>query len=414
MRIYNSAIITLLLLGAANVAAAQRPGAVNSTATEGKAERQYCIQVLTRIADPLLDALSKNELRKRMPVEAKDTAKAATSTHLEGFARLIAGMAPWLELGPDETAEGKLRKKYIDLTVMAIRNAVDPRSPDFMNFNKGGQPLVDAAFFAQALLRAPGQLWGRLTKETQENVIRALQSSRVITPGYNNWLLFSAEIEAALLRFNGYGDRMRIDYAVRQLMLWYKGDGAYGDGPEFHWDYYNSFVIQPMLLEVLQHTRDSASREGSDKLYEDVLKRSERYAVIQERLISPEATYPPVGRSLAYRFGVFQLLSKIAFMHRLPASLPPQQVRAALYAVIKKQIEAPGTFDGNGWLRIGLYGHQPGIGETYISTGSLYLCSEVFIMLGLPEQDPFWQGKDLPWTTKKIWNGEDVPADHAF
>jgi len=24
---------------------------------------------------------------------------------------------------------------------------------------------------------------------------------------------------------------------------WYKGDGAYGDGSDFHWDYYNSYVI---------------------------------------------------------------------------------------------------------------------------------------------------------------------------
>jgi hypothetical protein len=44
---------------------------------------------------------------------------------------------------------------------------------------------------------------------------------------------------------------MRVDYALRQHHQWYKGDGAYGDGPYFHWDYYNSFVIQPMLLDVL-------------------------------------------------------------------------------------------------------------------------------------------------------------------
>src|SRR5205814_1190748 len=130
--------------------------------------------------------------------------------------------------------------------------------------------------------------------------------------------------------------------------------------------------------------------------------------------ISPEATFPPVGRSLAYRFGAFQLLSKIAYMHVLPKEIQPQQVRAALYAVIKKQVEAQQTFDRNGWLQIGFYGHQPGIGEGYISTGSLYLCSQVFIMLGLPESDPFWQGKDLPWTQQKIWRGEDVPTDHAL
>jgi hypothetical protein len=89
-------------------------------------------------------------------------------------------------------------------------------------------------------------------------------------------------------------------------------------------------------------------------------------------------------------------------------------VRAALYAVIKKQIEAPGTFDNEGWLRIGLYGHQPGIGESYISTGSLYLCSEAFLILGLPATNPLWQGPDLPWTTLKIWNGENISTDHAL
>jgi hypothetical protein len=226
--------------------------------------------------------------------------------------------------------------------------------------------------------------------------------------------LFSAIIEAALLKFGGEADMMRIDYAIKQHMLWYKGDGMYGDGPEFHFDYYNSFVIQPMLLEIIQAMIEKNNKAEDKKLYEEVMKRSQRYAEIQERLISPEGTFPPAGRSLAYRFGAFQLLSKTAFLHNLPKEVQPQQVRAALYAVIKKQVEAPGTFDRDGWLQIGFYGHQPAIGEGYISTGSLYLCSEVFVMLGLPDSDPFWQGKDMPWTQQKIWKGEDVPADHAL
>ena len=380
---------------------------------DGEKERQYCISILTRIADPILNALSVNELRKYMPVEAKDITNANSTTHLEAFGRLLAGLSPWLELGSDESQEGRLRKKYIDLSIACIRNATNPQSPDFLNFNKGKQPLVDAAFSAQALLRSPNQLWGRLDVQTKTNVIKALKSSRVIIPGSNNWLLFSAIIEAALHKFDNSADRMRIDYALKQHLLWYKGDGAYGDGPDFHWDYYNSFVIQPMLLEVCGTMLDSASIDVDKKMYAEFLRRSKRYAAVQERLISPEGTYPPLGRSLAYRFGAFQLLSQIAFMHALPKTVLPQQVRAALYTVIKRQIEAPGTFDKNGWLQIGLYGHQPSIGETYISTGSLYLCSEVFIMLGLPYTDVFWQGKDLPWTTKKIWEGKDIPTDHA-
>ena len=383
------------------------------TEDDGKKERQYCVEVLIKIADPVLTALSKNELHKKMPVESNDP-KRIYSTHMEAFGRLLAGLAPWLELGPDETTEGKLRKKYLDLTLLSIKNAVDPSGPDFMNFNKGQQPLVDVAFFAQSLLRSPTHLWGDLSAETKKNVITALKSSRVITPSYSNWLMFSATIEAALQKFDKSGDMMRIDYALKQHELWYKGDGMYGDGPEFHFDYYNSFVIQPMLLEVYATVVDSSSKPAQKILAAEVLKRSRRYAAIQERLISPEATFPPVGRSLAYRFGAFQVLSKMSLIHQLPDEVKPQQVRAALYNVIKRQIEMPGTFDKDGWLQIGFAGHQPGVGEVYISTGSLYLCSEGLVMLGLPANDPFWQGKDLPWTSKKMWNGEDMPVDHAM
>ena len=380
---------------------------------DGENERAFFIQSLTHIADPVLKALSKNKLKKTMPAEAKaGITDRFKYTHLEAFGRLLAGIAPWLALGPNDSKEGMLRTKYITLSQQCIRNATDSTSPDFMNFKDGAQPLVDAAFFAQALLRAPMQLWNPLPDTTKKNVIAALKASRAIKPYNNNWLLFSAMVEAALWQFDGACDTARINYAVNQHFTWYKGDGIYGDGADLHWDYYNSFVIHPMLIEVLQ----VLNNHGLDKknTYDTVLKRAVRYAAIQERLISPEGTYPIVGRSIAYRFGAFQALSKIAAMHALPKSIAPQQVRAALYAVIKKQLAAPATFDKDGWLTIGLYGHQPALGEAYISTGSLYLCAQVFLVLGLPPADDFWQGNDLDWTSKKLVKGIDMPADHAL
>ena len=98
----------------------------------------------------------------------------------------------------------------------------------------------------------------------------------------------------------------------------------------------------------------------------------------------------------------------------MPEEVSPEQVRCALYTVIKRQIEAPGTFDENGWLQIGLYGHQPELGEYYISTGSLYLCSQAFLILGLPESDPFWSKPNADWTQKKVWNGGKINIDHAL
>jgi hypothetical protein len=85
-----------------------------------------------------------------------------------------------------------------------------------------------------------------------------------------------------------------------------------------------------------------------------------------------------------------------------------------LTAVIRKTLEAPGTFDSDGWLTIGFCGHQPGVGETYISTGSLYLCSLAMLPLGLDPADPFWAAPPAPWTSVKAWSGQAFPIDHAL
>ena len=377
---------------------------------EGVADRAYCVQVLTRIADPVLVALSENKLKERMPVFQ---AKRSSFACLEALGRLLAGMAPWLELGPGDDAEGKLRAHYIQLAVKGISNAVDPQSPDYMNFSEKGQPLVDAAFLSQALLRAPKQLWGNLGEKDRQNLCTALKTALHATkPGESNWLLFSATIAAALWEFTGECEIEPIEYAVSRHMEWYKGDSVYGDGRTFHWDYYNSFVIQPMLLDVLRVCEKKQHALG--KKYELVLKRAQRYAAIQERLISPEGTYPVIGRSSCYRFGAMQTLVDIALMHQLPNDLPPEAVRAALTAVIRRMIEAPGAFDEKGWLRPGSVGYQPSLAEGYISTGSLYLCSVGLLHLGLPANDPLWTAPDAPWTQKKIWSGQDIPADHAI
>lgn len=406
MRITVSCMVAFLII-------TMSYGQENASNLSEKEVRAYFVSSLIKIGDPLLTALSEDKLKERMPVERSPGAwdDRTHVTYLEGFGRLLSGMAPWLELGPDDTPEGKLREKYIQLALKSIDNATNPQAADFMNFTNDRQPLVDAAFFAQALLRSPNQLWGRLSQKTKANVIAALQSTRTIRPYYSNWLLFSGMVEAALLEFDGEADIVRMELVLTKHMEWYLGDGMYGDGPNFHWDYYNSFVIQPMMLDILKALDKTEFKRERD--FEIVKKRASRYAEIQERLISPEGTYPPIGRSLAYRFGAFQLLSQVALWNELPKDITPAQVRSALYTVIKKQLEAPGTFDDNGWLQVGFFGHQPTIGEGYISTGSLYLCSEAFLVLGLEQDDPFWSNKHEDWTQKKIWSGLEIPIDKS-
>jgi hypothetical protein len=381
----------------------------------GPDDRARWLSVVERVAQPVLEAISQQKLRATMPVEAASGLAEARgqSTHLEAVGRLLSGLAPWLEAEPGKNpSEERLRSRYQQWARLAIRYGTDLKSPDALNFGSNQQSVVDAAFLALAIVRAPGELWEKLDSTTKDNLVRALTETRKIQPSFNNWLLFSAMIEACLCKYGQPWDTERIDYALRQHQEWYKGDGVYGDGPGFHWDYYNSFVVQPMMLSVLDAVSTVTQRWSS--LRKPVEVRARRYAAIQERLISPEGTFPPIGRSLAYRFGALQHLAEMAWRRDLPEGVKPAQVRAAMTAVMMRMIAAPGTFDEKGWLTIGFAGHQPSIGEAYISTGSLYLCSAAWLPLGLDAADEFWSAPPEPWTAKKAWGGGDLPADHAI
>lgn len=401
-----------LATGTGVAAGLRLEGAHAQTAGAAGGDRAVWLAILRRLADPVLTNLANETLEARMPVEQVDGANRNAVTHLEAIGRLIAGIAPWLELAPDATEEGRLRAQYADLARRAIDRAVDPGSKDYMNFTQGGQPLVDAAFLAHGVLRAPRALHDALEPRTKRNLVAALEATRVIQPGFNNWLLFSATVEAALAKLGARWDRMRVDYAIRQHDQWYKGDGVYGDGPQFHWDYYNSFVIHPMLLDVLAvfGPEHAAWKEFAPRAVE----RARRYAAVLERLIAPDGSFPPIGRSIAYRCGAFQLLAQMALRRELPDGVSPAQVRGALTAVIRRSMEAPGTFDEQGWLRLGFCGHQPGIAERYISTGSVYLCAVALLPLGLDAADPFWSAPAEPWTAARAWAGKAFRIDRAM
>ena len=397
--------------GATHPADAQQPALAAQT---GNDDRKQWLAIVERVSQPVLSAISRQQLRATMPIECVkgQEASRAQSTHLEAVGRLLCGLAPWLE-GPagNDPVEEALRNRFCEWARLAIKYGCDPKSPDAFNFGTNQQSLVDAAFLALAVIRAPNELWAKLDSAVKANLVRSLDETRKIQPGQNNWLLFSATIEAMFAKYGQPWDTMRIDYALRQHQQWYKGDGLYGDGPEFHWDYYNSYVIQPMMLNVLDCVRSAGRWES---LRPAIEARSVRYAAIQERLISPEGTFPAIGRSLAYRFGAFHHLAEMSLRRQLPEGVQPAQVRCALTAVMSRMSSAPGTFDDKGWLTIGFDGHQPSIGETYISTGSLYLCSAAWLPLGLPASDAFWTAPAQPWTQQKVWSGADIKTDHAI
>ena len=103
-----------------------------------------------------------------------------------------------------------------------------------------------------------------------------------------------------------------------------------------------------------------------------------------------------------------------ALLHLLPQQIVPAQVRCGMTKVIENQFRSAANFDTKGWLKIGFSGNQVQMSESYINTGSTYLCLTGFLPLGLPADDPFWSAPPAEWTNLKAWSGKEVPTDHSL
>ena len=375
-------------------------------------DRSEYLSYLERTVRPVLEAAEKGRLKETFLIEQREGTDRTLCSYFEWIGRLVCGIAPWLESDPEDPKEKSLRHSYQILTIRAIMSQFDPKSKDYSGLHQHipdePQFLVDLAFLAQGLLRAPHALLEPIFSEsdTRQRLLHICLRSRAIKPYPCNWILFSAVVEALIDALSGSFVEGPVRYALTQMDAWYKGDGMYGDGPELAVDYYNSYVIHPMM----QTLADRFPVICGPEMVRKIRQRSKRYAQIQYHMIAADGSFPPTGRSITYRCGAFHHLADCVLRHQLPEGLQPSQVRDALGRVIQRTL-SDANFRSDGALWIGLCGHQPALGEDYISTGSLYLCMTAFLPLGLTASDPFWKEQNQepdPWT------GADCIRDHAY
>ena len=401
---------------AATPASAPAPASATLAGFDGKAARAQLAALAQKMSEPVLTNMAAGTLKKNFALEVSPTwdGRDKGVAYLECFGRLIAGIAPWLALADDGTPEGRTRKRLHQLALQSYTNSVDPANPDYLLWKGPGQTLVDSAYFTNALIRAPKALWEPLDAKTKQRIIAEIKALRRIEPPYINWMLFAAMNEAWLMSIGEEFDPLRMNVAIRKINEWYVGDGWIKDGDAFHFDYYNAFVMHPMLVEILDvlDQKKGAFWNGKpEELRAQAVKRMQRFSEHLERFISTDGSFPPIGRSLTYRTAAFQPLALLALRKQLPASLPEGQVRAALQAVHKAVWTAPGNFK-DGYLTIGFVGHQPELGDWYSNNGSMYIASASLLPLGLPESDSYWTSAAQDWTQKKAFSGARFPKDY--
>ena len=391
-------------------------------------DREYWCEQAYKMAQPVLENMAKAELQKNMKVEVSPNwdGRSKKVAYMETFGRLMAGLSPWLNL-PDtlplnatdaDRKELEQRKQLREWALSAYKHAVDPESPDYLAWRGHGQALVDAAYVAESFIRAYDALWMPLDDVTKQRYLEEFQQLRRIEPPYTNWFLFSSTIESFLAKAFGLKayDDYRVMTTIRKVEEWYVGDGWYADGPVFAFDYYTSYVFHAMYLETLQNMIDAKANTRLEyrKYYDRALKRAQKFAIILERFISPEGTFPVIGRSTPYRMAAMQPLALMAWYQKLPKDLSNGQVRAALTKVMHRMYDQQNNYNDAGFLTIGFCGSQPGTADWYTNNGSLYMTSLSLMPLGLPADHPFWTCEAEPWTQVKAWGGQSFPKDHRW
>ena len=379
-------------------------------------ERAYWLTMMLKVAGPVLDHAENGTVHAALSKYVTEVERQPFMC-LEIIGRTLSGIAPFLESSPENPEEERIRSSLAQKAAAAIRNLTDPSSPDYgfsgpedKNWNM--QWLVDAGFLALAVVRAPKALGSNLPPAVRKNLAEAFRKTRNYRPVFNNWLLFSAMVEAGLSALGEDYDLVRIDYALRQFEEWYAGDGLYGDGPRFRMDYYNSYTIQPMIRTLVRRFHDRYRENGLGETMEQLtLKRFQKYVGYQERSVAPDGSFPPIGRSLVYRCGAFHALAMASLEGVLPETVHPAMARTALTRVIHKTLDAPNTFTEDGWLTKGLAGCQPGLASHYVTTASLYMALLAFLPLGLKESDRFWTDPEEKSTWEKCFSGEDTAEE---
>lgn len=349
------------------------------------------MNLLERIVTPVLTRLEE------MPVDQHEGAGRQESSRLEALSRCLVGIAPWLglpsaELGEDEAS---VQGKVYSLSLRAQTKFFN--APHELPL----QSIIDFGYLSQAYLRYP-KLFGGLSTDVKYRIARDMQKVIELEPISNNWRMMTALIGTFLASIRGKDPYLpKVRENLDEVYAWYKGDGVYGDGVYLQNDYYNSLVIHPAFVDILASLPSLAYR------YPHYGVRATKYAQVQERMISPQGTYPVIGRSIVYRAGVFQCLSYMVYLGAV-IGVSSSAVRCALSEVIQRF--DPAMFGEDDWLSIGFAGPRDlSLAETYISTGSTYAMCLVFPLLGLSPKHECWNAGPSMWTQALAWGGLSFP-----
>lgn len=355
------------------------PSIVHPVSLNALTTRQELAEALKQLCDSVQPYYSTG--CARLNLTGSGAAYPASIAGLEGFSRLLWGLAPLLAGG------GEYEHWPRHLT--GIKNGTDPRHGEYWgDLLDYDQRLVEMAAFGLALVIAPEAVWSPLREQEQDNLAAWLSQINRCKLWDCNWLFFAVLVNLGLKSVGRPYDRERMEECLNALDKYYLSDGWYSDGEGGHCDYYGPFAIHyyGLFYAKIMESEDPVR----SLLYKS---RAEEFARQFIHWFAKDGAALPYGRSMTYRFAMsaFWGIAVYAGIEPYPIGV----MKGLLLRNLRWWFKQP-IFHTDGTLTVGYAYPNLVMGENYNAPGSPYWAFKSFLPLALGEDHPFWTSEELP------------------
>ena len=298
---------------------------------------------------------------------------------LEGFARVLFGLAPYLTFKQDES--------YLKTVIQGIKSGTNPESPEYWGKAKDNdQMFVEMAPISLSLILLEEQVKDFFDSEEKRRLYEWLNQINEHRIPKNNWIFFRIMVNLAFEILGMPYDRSRNDECFAELDGWYCEDGFYKDGDNSKIDYYNAYAIHFFSLIYYRYMKDKDSTRC------DIIKnRARKFAKEYLYWFSSDGASVPYGRSLTYKFAASAFFGALVFA----------DIEAVSWGDIKYTVFnnlrwwfRQSVFSRDNILTVGYSYSNLIMSEDYNSPTSSYWAMMWFILLAVDEKHYFWSAEE--------------------
>lgn len=361
--------------------------------------KQDFTDLMHRILDPLLPCYSAGGARLHLGETGASYDQNAIE--LEAFSRPLWALAPfWLG--------GGSAPEFERIYQAGLDHGTDPAHPEYWGDTKDyDQCFVEMAAIACAILEVPEKAWEPLNPEARTHLAAWLGTINHHELPNCNWLFFRVLVNLALRSVDMPWDPALLEQDLQNAESWYIGDGWYSDGsPEVkpQRDYYIPWALQyyGVLYSVFAAKEDP---ERAARFRQRAMEFGSQFMT----WFDADGAALPYGRSLTYRFGQCAFYSACIWAGLEPLPLPV--MKGIIVRNLQWWMSKP-IFDRSGVLTVGYCYPQFFMSERYNAPGSPYWGLKTFIVLGLPDNHPFWTAEAAPLPVQP--GVTELPAAHLL